>query len=127
MITNYKKVKEDVLNAYASFLPIIETVKNGKETSYDASLESLKKQAENIKQDKFLLMIVGEAKSGKSTFINAYLGEELLKYVMGISLFCVQHMLMIEFRYLRMSSRLKSSLLLMQHWMIIIVISRYQQ
>lgn len=78
MITNYKKVKEDVLNAYASFLPIIETVKNGKETSYDASLESLKKQAENIKQDKFLLMIVGEAKSGKSTFINAYLGEEIL-------------------------------------------------
>lgn len=78
MITNYKKVKEDVLSAYASFLPVIETVKNGKATSYDASLESLKKQAENIKQDKFLLMIVGEAKSGKSTFINAYLGEEIL-------------------------------------------------
>ena len=78
MITNYKKAKEDVLKAYSSFLPIIEVVKDGKATSYDASLESLAKQAENIKQDKFLLMIVGEAKSGKSTFINAYLGEEIL-------------------------------------------------
>lgn len=78
MITNYKKVKEDVMSAYSSFLPVIEAVKNGKATSYDASLESLAKQAENIKQDKFLLMIVGEAKSGKSTFINAYLGEEIL-------------------------------------------------
>ena len=78
MITNYKKVKEDVLSAYSSFLPIIEAIKDGKETSYDASLESLAKQAVNIKQDKFLLMIVGEAKSGKSTFINAYLGEEIL-------------------------------------------------
>ena len=78
MITNYKKAKEDVLKAYSSFLPIIETVKDGKETSYDASLSSLAKQAENIRQDKFLLMIVGEAKSGKSTFINAYLGEEIL-------------------------------------------------
>ena len=78
MITNYKKAKEDVLKAYSSFLPIIETVKDGKETSYDASLSSLAKQTENIRQDKFLLMIVGEAKSGKSTFINAYLGEEIL-------------------------------------------------
>lgn len=78
MITNYKKMKENVLNVYSSFLPIIDAVKDGKATSYDASLESLAKQAVNIKQDKFLLMIVGEAKSGKSTFINAYLGEEIL-------------------------------------------------
>lgn len=78
MITNYKKAKEDVLSAYAAFLPIVEAAKAGKATSYDASLESLALQAENIRQDKFLLMIVGEAKSGKSTFINAYLGEDIL-------------------------------------------------
>lgn len=78
MITNYKKAKEDVMKLYSDFLPIIDAVKAGKSTSYDASLISLAKQAENIKQDKFLLMIVGEAKSGKSTFINAYLGEEIL-------------------------------------------------
>lgn len=78
MITNYKQAKENVLQVYSEFLPIIEKVKGGKATSYDGSLASLAKQAENIKQDKFLLMIVGEAKSGKSTFINAYLGEEIL-------------------------------------------------
>ena len=78
MITNYKKAKEDVLSAYSSVLPIIESIRDGKKTPYDASMEYLAKQAENIKQDKFLLMVVGEAKSGKSTFINAYLGEEIL-------------------------------------------------
>lgn len=66
MITNYKKTKEDVLKAYAAFLPIVEKVKDGKETSYDVSLKSLQKQAENIQQDKFLLMVVGEAKSGNT-------------------------------------------------------------
>jgi len=70
MITNYKQAKADVLSLYSKFLPIIKKVKDGKATAYDSSLESLKKQAANIKQDKFLLMIVGEAKSGKSTFIN---------------------------------------------------------
>ena len=78
MISNYKKAKEDTLKAYHDFLPLITCVKDGKETPYDNSLVSLAKQAENIEQDKFLLMIVGEAKSGKSTFINAYLGEEIL-------------------------------------------------
>lgn len=78
MISNYKKAKEEALKAYHDFLPLITCVKDGKATSYDNSLVSLAKQAENIEQDKFLLMVVGEAKSGKSTFINAYLGEEIL-------------------------------------------------
>lgn len=78
MITNYKKAKEDVLHLYSDFLPVVEAVKEGKPTFYDSSMEFLAKQARNIQQDKFLLMIVGEAKSGKSTFINAYLGEEIL-------------------------------------------------
>ena len=64
MITNYNKVKDEVLSEYESFLPVVEQAKNGRDTSYDTSLKSLAKQAENIKQDKFLLMIVGEAKSG---------------------------------------------------------------
>ena len=78
MITNYKKSQADVVKAYEAFLPIITEVKNGKETTYDKSLKDLKLQAEQIKQNKFLLMVVGEAKCGKSTFINAYLGEEIL-------------------------------------------------
>ena len=78
MITNYTKVKEDVLQVYSCFESLISTIKNEETTTYDKSLTTLSKQAENIKQDKFLLMVVGEAKSGKSTFINAYLGEEIL-------------------------------------------------
>lgn len=78
MVSNYTKAKEDVLSTYADFLHLIGEIKQGKATSYDTSLASLEKQATNIEQDKFLLMIVGEAKSGKSTFINAYLGKEIL-------------------------------------------------
>lgn len=78
MVSNYKKTKEAVLKSYEDFLPILASVKKDKETSYDKSLIQLEKHAENLKNDKFLLMIVGEAKSGKSTFINAYLGEEIL-------------------------------------------------
>ncbi len=32
----------------------------------------------NNYKNKFVLMIAGEAKSGKSTFINAFLGKEIL-------------------------------------------------
>lgn len=78
MITNYNKIKEDVLKAYEDFLPIMKEVKQGKKTTYDSSLDTLESQAQDIKDNKFLLMIVGEAKSGKSTFINAYLGKEIL-------------------------------------------------
>ena len=78
MITNYKKAKDDVLRTYSDFLILINEIKQDKQTSYDHSLETLSKQAMNIKRDKFVLMVVGEAKSGKSTFINAYLGEKIL-------------------------------------------------
>ena len=71
MVNNYKQTKEDVLKVYREFLPILTAVKKDKETSYDKSLSQLSKQAINIENDKFLIMVVGEAKSGKSTFINA--------------------------------------------------------
>lgn len=75
MITNYKKAKEDVLKCYDEFLEIVNKAKMSPD---DTSLKALASQAENIKEDKFCLMIAGEAKSGKSTFINAYLGTEIL-------------------------------------------------
>ncbi len=75
MITSYKKAKEDVLQYYDEFLDIIDKTDIPKD---DTSLQSLKLQAEKIKEDKFCLMVAGEAKSGKSTFINAYLGTEIL-------------------------------------------------
>ncbi len=78
MIMNYKQVKADVLKQYDTFLPLVMEVKGDKATTFDTTLDKLKKDAENIKNDVFRLMIVGEAKSGKSTFINAYLGTEIL-------------------------------------------------
>ena len=75
MITSYKKAKEDVLKCYDEFLEIVNKAKMSPD---DTSLKALASQAENIKEDKFCLMIAGEAKSGKSTFINAYLGTEIL-------------------------------------------------
>lgn len=75
MITSYKKAKEDVLHYYDEFL---EVVKKADISEDDTSLKALKLQAERIREDKFCLMIAGEAKSGKSTFINAYLGTEIL-------------------------------------------------
>lgn len=81
MITNYKKTKEDVLKAYSdilAILPRVEAMKSSEKTPYDETKLSLEKKVKNVKQNTFLLMIAGEAKSGKSTFINAYLGEEIL-------------------------------------------------
>ena len=45
--------------------------------SIDAGLRAAEK---NIAAEKFLLAIVGEVKAGKSTFINALLGEAILPY-----------------------------------------------
>lgn len=74
MISDYSKYKGRVLSSYEEkFLPLVKGVKQDKKTSYDVTLHSLEKRVDNIRQDKFLLMIAGEAKSGKSTFINAYL------------------------------------------------------
>lgn len=78
MIQDYNKTKANVLATYRDFYSLISMVKGDKSSSFDSSLELLAEQVENIKQNRFLLMVVGEAKSGKSTFINAYLGEEIL-------------------------------------------------
>lgn len=78
MITSYKKAKEDVLQYYSEFLDIVSKIDFPKD---DTSLQALKSQAIKIKEDKFCLMIAGEAKSGKSTFINAYLGTEFYQWM----------------------------------------------
>ncbi len=75
MRTNFKEIKEDVLHYYDELLA---TAKRCDFPDSDTSLKGLKAQAEKIKEDKFCLLIAGEAKSGKSTFINAYLGTKIL-------------------------------------------------
>ena len=76
---NYEEKKKEVLELNEKFQEIIE--KNNikkKVTQIQRPINGLDNQIENIKKDKFVLMIAGEAKSGKSTFINAYLGEDIL-------------------------------------------------
>ena len=67
----YKQNKSDVLKIYNEYVGILN--KTGK--TIDSSVE---KQADKITNEVFNLMVLGEAKSGKSTFINAYLGEEVV-------------------------------------------------
>lgn len=72
MITkDYKKNKEQVLELYKEYLEICDV-------SDKRINSSIVEQAEKIKNEVFNLMILGEAKSGKSTFINAYLGKEVV-------------------------------------------------
>ena len=78
MESTYRQYKENVLKDYDDFVKLIDEIRQGKETPYDHSMEQLEKQATNIRKDRFMLMVVGEAKSGKSTFINAYLKKNIL-------------------------------------------------
>jgi len=77
----YTESKKDILKLYSDFELLIKEIKienNNEECTFDGLIETLKARAAKIKKDKFTLMVVGEAKSGKSTFINAYLGEDVL-------------------------------------------------
>jgi len=86
MLTNYHERKKEVLNEYDEFVNKIKRLENtfvdaglpSPISQFKSSLDDAKRKSENIRIDRFRLMIVGEAKSGKSTFINAYLGVELL-------------------------------------------------
>lgn len=72
MITNgYEKQKKIVLDYYDSYRKLIDST-NHRESG------KIKEEAEKIKNEIFNLMIIGEAKSGKSTFINAFLGHDIL-------------------------------------------------
>ena len=68
---DYKQNRKQVLGLYEEFRKACEEA--GKSVS--SNIES---QARTIKDEVFNLMILGEAKSGKSTFINAYLGKEVV-------------------------------------------------
>ena len=68
---SYEQYKEEVLNIYEEYVDTFK--KFGKKVN-----ESIENEANKIKEEIFNLMVLGEAKSGKSTFINAYLGKEIL-------------------------------------------------
>lgn len=68
---DYNQYKKEVLDLYNDYVKAFESF--GKKVA-----ESVSETADKIKKEVFNLMVLGEAKSGKSTFINAYLGEEIL-------------------------------------------------
>lgn len=68
---DYNQYKKEVLDLYNDYVKTFESF--GKKVD-----ESVSKTADKIKKEVFNLMVLGEAKSGKSTFINAYLREEIL-------------------------------------------------
>lgn len=68
---SYQENKQQVLELYQSFNKMCKGF--GKDIR-----GNIVTQAEQIKNEVFNLMVVGEAKSGKSTFINAFIGEEVL-------------------------------------------------
>lgn len=68
---DYRQNKKQVLALYNDFKKACE----GAEKKVSSNIEM---QAQKIRDEVFNLMILGEAKSGKSTFINAYLGKEVV-------------------------------------------------
>lgn len=68
---NYKQNKEQVLGLFNSYDELCKKLDK-------APNQSLVEQAKKIENEIFNLMVLGEAKSGKSTFINAYLGKEVV-------------------------------------------------
>lgn len=68
---DYRQNKKQVLALYEEYVRVCKST--GKNVN-----NSIQKQAEKIRAEIFNLMVLGEAKSGKSTFINAYLGKEVV-------------------------------------------------
>lgn len=86
MVTDYQSRKNEVLASYEMVEDLISALTdNARKIGMPEPTECLmplltdiRSKAEKVRADRFNIMIAGEAKSGKSTFINAYLGVELL-------------------------------------------------
>jgi len=78
--SNYKAHKDNVIDIYESYLrkrSIFESSMGLKEGD-GIDLQFLESRINNLKNNKFIITVAGEVKAGKSTFINALLGAELL-------------------------------------------------
>lgn len=86
MITDYQSRKKEVLASYDMVEKLVADIQAYSKKinlpdptiQVSALLSDIRDKAAKVKEDRFNIMIAGEAKSGKSTFINAYLGVELL-------------------------------------------------
>lgn len=78
--SNYKVHRDNVIDLYEGYLrkrSDFETVMESKEGD-GIDLNFLQSRIKSLKNGKFTLAVAGEVKAGKSTFINALLGAELL-------------------------------------------------
>ena len=86
MVSDYKSRKNEVLASYETVESLVSELQQyaSKIGLPDPTerlqhlLKDIRSKADRIREDRFKIMIAGESKSGKSTFINAYLGVELL-------------------------------------------------
>lgn len=86
MVVDYKSRKNEVLESYEKLEALISDLHEYSKKielpdpieHLEVLLRDIRSKAEKVKEDRFNIMIAGESKSGKSTFINAYLGIELL-------------------------------------------------
>lgn len=67
-----KKYRDSVIDLYENYLQSRDDVEDG------VDIDILESRVEAIKRGKFTLLVAGEVKAGKSTFINALLGSEIL-------------------------------------------------
>lgn len=74
--TTYEQQRDNTLERYCEFIKVIQGLPTA--INKRINLANLEEKVGNIKRNKFTLMVVGEAKSGKSTFINAYLKTDIL-------------------------------------------------
>lgn len=86
MVISYKKKKEEVIEIYNDMERFLyEVSEYYKDINIsnplkrkEGLIKKIRADIEKVKNDKFKIIVAGEAKSGKSTFINAYLGIDLL-------------------------------------------------
>ena len=86
MVVDYKSRKNEVLTSYEKVEKFIAELQDyaaqikltDPTEGLGTLLSDIRSKAQKVKADRFNIMIAGESKSGKSTFINAYLGVELL-------------------------------------------------
>lgn len=90
MTTDYQARKNEVLKLYNDTEELLKKIENYYRQienqielpipteNKQEILTSIRNIAGKVKEDEFKIIVAGESKSGKSTFINAYLGIELL-------------------------------------------------
>lgn len=73
----YEALKANVIDIFNSYESKIGNIDRNY-TPDGIDIGFLKKRIESLEKNKFLLAVVGEVKAGKSTLINALIGEEIL-------------------------------------------------